>query len=586
VVVGISSIRFGTVQSSRHVQDVVVARGGSSRPVPYGYLSLCRRRTSLSYTTRDYQKYEKAILQQYLPTDKLFVTGFDYQPHSGEIHGFDERSFRSYLGLNPLGKEDLAVVRGGIFGGQKHVIELVDDVLQIMMEETLSKGFMGTEENILSMLYYRFPQLVSYFDIADNGACAAFEAFADTIPTRLNLRGLECATELDGSYVCYHSRRSRQYCPSHVTPAYLTRAEGHKCDGETFCTVKCKSDGSVLCSPHLKLLCQTSPGACPLEPQLQPSNWVPPKHLERDHEVPRCRQQAGSQWRSPNQYFGSSPSELVSFVSSYNDTQRISGLTVLMLVMNTESEYRAAESTLETYEAHGLLAGVNELIIWVNGIKAVDPIPFQKYTSVFNIRVEGSPTNIGQTRAINALVDLSSNDHVLFLEKDFRLVEPWPCVVDQLTSGQTLLRKGQAHFVKYRHRWRPGHPNWAAKLFRGQEDQDFEQQINLACYHYHWLEDPIERFPQVFRSCAADNETYMYCSDSAYCGFTLNPILFSRNFWQNQYVQGFNHFKLHDPNENLEYYMNWEPYVWNEKGWTIAQGEGLFEHVDEEKWGV
>lgn len=40
-----------------------------------------------------------------------------------------------------------------------------------------------------------------------------------------------------------------------------------------------------------------------------------------------------------------------------------------------------------------------------------------------------------------------------------------------------------------------------------------------------------------------------------------------------------------NPYQNLEGYMNWEKGAWNDRGWTIAQGEGLFKHADANNFG-
>jgi hypothetical protein len=32
--------------------------------------------------------------------------------------------------------------------------------------------------------------------------------------------------------------------------------------------------------------------------------------------------------------------------------------------------------------------------------------------------------------------------------------------------------------------------------------------------------------------------------------------------------------------------MNWEPNAWNERKWIVAQGEGLWKHVDRGKFGI
>lgn len=41
-----------------------------------------------------------------------------------------------------------------------------------------------------------------------------------------------------------------------------------------------------------------------------------------------------------------------------------------------------------------------------------------------------------------------------------------------------------------------------------------------------------------------------------------------------------------DPFADLELYMNWEPNAWNDRPWIVAQGEGVFKHVDKKKWGM
>ena len=36
---------------------------------------------------------------------------------------------------------------------------------------------------------------------------------------------------------------------------------------------------------------------------------------------------------------------------------------------------------------------------------------------------------------------------------------------------------------------------------------------------------------------------------------------------------------------NLESHMNWVKGAWNDRPWTIAQGEGLFKHADANNFG-
>lgn len=77
----------------------------------------------------------------------------------------------------------------------------------------------------------------------------------------------------------------------------------------------------------------------------------------------------------------------------------------------------------------------------------------------------------------------------------------------------------------------------------------------------------------------------MYCSDSFYCNWTNNPQLWYIPWWNKEYVANFEKFQRNDPWYDVEVYMNWEPNSWNDRKWTVAQGEGLFKHSDRAKWG-
>jgi len=53
-----------------------------------------------------------------------------------------------------------------------------------------------------------------------------------------------------------------------------------------------------------------------------------------------------------------------------------------------------------------------------------------------------------------------------------------------------------------------------------------------------------------------------------------------KRWWLNGYVKEFEAHKRYDPYHDLESYMNWEPGAWNDRGWIIAEGDGLFAHRD------
>jgi hypothetical protein len=92
-------------------------------------------------------------------------------PYDGkvEIHGFKYTEICKY-------SDDVVnkVARGGIFGGPKHTINKINEIYGGLLHETLNSGLMGTEESIFTIMSYRHPDLIQYFDIEQNGLLNVF----------------------------------------------------------------------------------------------------------------------------------------------------------------------------------------------------------------------------------------------------------------------------------------------------------------------------------------------------------------------------------------------------------------------------
>ena len=88
---------------------------------------------------------------------------FPYEAEN-EIHGFNYDMLNRYSG-----NKVKLVGRGGFFGGKKENIENVNSIYYSLLIETLSKGFMGTEESLFSILIYRHSNLCSYYEIEYSG---------------------------------------------------------------------------------------------------------------------------------------------------------------------------------------------------------------------------------------------------------------------------------------------------------------------------------------------------------------------------------------------------------------------------------
>jgi hypothetical protein len=92
-------------------------------------------------------------------------------PYDGtvEIHGFKYDEICKYAGA----KVD-KVARGGIFGGPKHLISEINTIYYSLLNDTLSQGLMGTEESIFTIMTYKYPELIQYFEIESDGLLGIF----------------------------------------------------------------------------------------------------------------------------------------------------------------------------------------------------------------------------------------------------------------------------------------------------------------------------------------------------------------------------------------------------------------------------
>jgi len=119
---------------------------------------LCHEHQPTSFS----QASEKYVASRFLSSG-FFSTFFDYHyQNSGEVHGFEARAFQKYLGYQgeQLHGPTVPVGRGGILGGRPEDLELMAQMADMVFEETLSHGYMGTEENIISIISARFPELM------------------------------------------------------------------------------------------------------------------------------------------------------------------------------------------------------------------------------------------------------------------------------------------------------------------------------------------------------------------------------------------------------------------------------------------
>jgi FkbM family methyltransferase len=118
---------------------------------------------NVGYFTKDkvLEKLEQQI-------NKFTFVVFPYKTNS-EIHGFKFNEICGYAG------DDVDIVgRGGFFGGPKESITNINNLYYSLLIETLNKKLMGTEESLFSIMIYKYPNLIDYFEIEGNGLLFKF----------------------------------------------------------------------------------------------------------------------------------------------------------------------------------------------------------------------------------------------------------------------------------------------------------------------------------------------------------------------------------------------------------------------------
>lgn len=385
-----------------------------------------------------------------------------------------------------------------------------------------------------------------------------------------DLRGLHCEL-LNGKEQCYYEdAQGRELCPEYVTAEWLAfPKDQYLCSADMaeqfYCTVGCQEGNpEVRWGAHEIAWCfdPKNLGSCPTRPPVIPkSEWKLQEWSEPKEPETRC--QAAHRRGEP--------------------LHVIEDVTFGMLT----HEPRSMRDTLATYEKWGLFEVVAEFLVYINKRRPEVDDVIKPYVDRYpnKIRVMGDAHNYGIARGITFLTGNATKPYFLFLERDFQLIEPAQCVIEEIETGVKMIKAGTAHVVRYRHRKRAGRPNWAERMFKGHEDDVFKgPQPNLFCNHYYWVPEPEKLWPDKIWHC--NQNPLMYCSDSYYCNWTNNPQLWGVEWWNHEYVSRFDQFQRNDPWYDLETYMNWEPNSWNDRKFTVAQGQGLFKHVDRGNFGT
>merc|ERR1712137_93877 len=385
-----------------------------------------------------------------------------------------------------------------------------------------------------------------------------------------DLRGLQCEI-LDGREVCFSTHHGiRDICPDFVTSEYLSWTHPEKL---------CKRDDPELEGTWCIVACQPGtpekiswrfykPGECPLR-----------KCGTKPHPVPYEEFFLREWTAKPNP-----PKECATYDEA-TIAKKIAEFPRLSVgVLGRGNEGPALVHSIPTW-TKGFFQLFADVTIFVN-----DQVPStveavkEAMPKDLDYRIMTTDTNRGITDPSNWMMGNATSDFFLFLEKDFRLAEPIGCVLDQLTAGHKLLTEQKARIVRYRSRYQAGFPDWGEMQGHGFERNRGEIQRDMYCNYYHWVEHPIQMYPDVFHLCNTD--PLFYCVDTIHCDWTNNPFMMQISWWFDTFVNKFDEIKINNGEHfNIENFL-FTSDAWRHGGFEVVLGDGLFRHSDFNKFGL
>ena len=224
--------------------------------------------------------------------------------------------------------------------------------------------------------------------------------------------------------------------------------------------------------------------------------------------------------------------------------------------------------TLTTYYTNGLLKITDDITILFQECSEQD-LQIAKH---FNIDYIALPDNIGIGKGFLQLAQKAKYDNILLLEHDWQLIENPSTTFTRIKSGLAMLN--QVNVVKYRHRKNPGFPLFSERVYKGNELNHYDKEIDLVSPHLldsvHWM-DPSKEFPDKIQK-----EEEYFTTTSRWANWTNNPCMFKKDFYINTVTP------YSGKGIDLEGKIaKW----WSRQQFKVVHGEGLFTHKDLKKFG-
>jgi hypothetical protein len=148
---------------------------------PFNTDNFCWVDAGLTQTVHPgYFSHDKVIEKLDPLLQKFLFVCYPYESNA-EIHGFSADAMNKYANAKVT-----RVARGGFFGGNKKLISQINSIYYGLLNETLSAGYMGTEESVFSLITYLHPELVNIEMIDGNGFISTFFERVKNMPIPKN----------------------------------------------------------------------------------------------------------------------------------------------------------------------------------------------------------------------------------------------------------------------------------------------------------------------------------------------------------------------------------------------------------------
>ena len=270
-------------------------------------------------------------------------------------------------------------------------------------------------------------------------------------------------------------------------------------------------------------------------------------------------------------------------------------LSISVIIVGDPASVPTLFHTLDSYTKHGLFDIVGETLIYLQDLSKYDETFLPRLTEYPIHLVLGSLKNTYVHGALIELVHHAKFDSVLFLEKDFELVEVRE--VTQIVLSQSIKLLERVQVVRLKSRDKPGVPEFARlALGPGNDHHVFDPQFNqknrqqdLACQLLYWKTDAeMQALIEQYNVTSITRDKYQtWVFPSNLCHWT-NQAVFFRRAWFNSHMmdplralvpRNDSTYQRHNALEIAARYSH-GLFRWVESRWKVAVGKGLFRHHD------